>query len=158
MSYSFFPISFASRYEILLNSVQLSLQYNFNKQILRAHVFVEKCHTYSDSSFLTSLGRHRHAKVSFHHCASFFLFSESECRHHVNARHHVNVLFDDHYLIKTNNLERNSCNSSVFNEAFTKTECKMFNTYSQVFNNLGRVHSRFQSLIPTPKILIFRVW
>ena len=57
ISYLFFSISFASRYEILLNSVQFSLQYNLNKQILRAHAFVEKCHTDSDSSFLSTLRR-----------------------------------------------------------------------------------------------------
>ena len=78
VSYSFFPSSFASRYEIFLNSVQLQLQYNINKQILGKHAFVEKCHTYSDSSFLNSLGRHRDVKVSYHYCSTFFLFSESE--------------------------------------------------------------------------------
>ena len=47
-------------------------------KILRAHAFVEKCRTYSDSSFLNALERHRDVKVSYHRYASFFLFSDSE--------------------------------------------------------------------------------
>ena len=57
---------------------QRQLQYNFNKKILCTHAFVEKCHNYSDSSFLNTLERHRDLKVSYHRYASFFLFSDCE--------------------------------------------------------------------------------
>ena len=87
--------------------------------MLCAHGFVEKCHIYSDSSFLNTLERHRDVKVSYHRYASFFLFSDSEKMQDI-----VNVLFEDHYLwIQINSLERNSYNLSVLKEALKKTEC-----------------------------------
>ena len=46
--------------------------------MLCAHTFVEKCHTYRDSSFLNVFERHRDVKASYYRSARFFLFSDSE--------------------------------------------------------------------------------